>query len=60
MKYGNTIQDVKDYMKNYIDDKLLVYDIKSSFPNRTYSDDKRTLKDYGLVPNATLHIVVRR
>jgi len=60
MKYGNTIQDVKDYLKSYRDDKLLVYDIKSSFPNRTYSDDKRTLKDYGLVPNATLHIVVRR
>ena len=33
------------------------YDLKTSFPNASYTDLDKTLKECGLVPNATLHIV---
>jgi hypothetical protein len=35
------------------------YQIKTSFPNMVYDDVTQTLDQVGLVPNATLHILVR-
>ena len=36
------------------------YEIKSSFPNKVYDDPRANLRECGLVPNATLHLLVRK
>ena len=36
------------------------YQIKSSFPNKVFDDPLATLKECGLVPNATLHLLARK
>lgn len=36
------------------------YEIKTSFPNRVYDDPNATLQECGLVPNATLHLLVKK
>ena len=36
------------------------YDLKTSFPNETYGDDSKTLRECGLTPNATLYMVTRK
>jgi len=60
MLYTQTIEDVRRFLdetRNTSDDD---YDLKTSFPNQTYDESNKTLRDYGLTPNATLHMVTRK
>ncbi|XP_065650111.1 UBX domain-containing protein 11 isoform X4 [Hydra vulgaris] len=55
MRYDQTVGDVYRYL-DLIRNHQGLYQLKSSFPNKTFTDFDITLKDCGLVPNATLHI----
>ncbi|XP_012567140.1 UBX domain-containing protein 11 isoform X1 [Hydra vulgaris] len=55
MRYDQTVGDVYRYLDSIRNHQSL-YQLKSSFPNKTFTDFDITLKDCGLVPNATLHI----
>eukprot|EP00795_Rhopilema_esculentum_P017734 gene17734-9401_t len=60
MKYTDTIGDVKRQLNKTRHHISLIYQLKSTFPNRTYNNDRETLDDCGLVPNATLHMHLRK
>lgn len=60
MKYTQTIQDVRSHLEKIRGDNLPVYHLKTSFPNKSYDDVNKTLKECGLVPNATLYMVVSK
>lgn len=56
MKFTDTLGDVRRCLDKQRGVTIGQYDIVSAFPQSTYTDDKMTLKQYGLVPNATLHL----
>lgn len=60
MKYTNTIGDLKRKINKIRKEKHSNYQLKTSFPNQTYDNDGETLEDCGLVPNATLHILLKK
>jgi UBX domain. len=53
-------QNQESFEFYFRDTNVALYDLKTSFPNQTYTDMKRTLRDYDLTPNATLHMVARK
>lgn len=57
MRYTDKIRDVKNHLDETRNDDGVPYVLKTSFPNQTYDNLDKTLKEYGLVPNATLHVV---
>ncbi|XP_069751538.1 UBX domain-containing protein 11 isoform X2 [Narcine bancroftii] len=60
MFLSETIGDLRAYMDQSREKQKIDYDIISTFPQKIYSDQSKTLKDYGLVPNATLILRPRR
>ena len=60
MRYTDTVGQVKRQLEKVMDVRTCSLDscvLKTSFPSATYTDLNMTLKECGLVPNATLHIV---
>lgn len=60
MKYTDTIGDVKRNIDKIRSSKMPIYQIKTSFPNRTYDNMRLTLEQCELVPTATLHLFAKR
>ncbi|XP_070564296.1 UBX domain-containing protein 11-like isoform X2 [Ptychodera flava] len=60
MKFTDTIGELRQYLNSQRASATSKYDILTTFPNRTYSDNNATLEDCGLVPNATLHLKAKR
>uniref|UniRef100_F7AR48 UBX domain-containing protein 11 n=1 Tax=Ciona intestinalis TaxID=7719 RepID=F7AR48_CIOIN len=56
LKFSDTIQDLRNYIKKQRPRHREPYDILSTFPNQKHSDLKKTMQDSGLVPNATLFL----
>lgn len=58
LPYWATIQDVRSALdKHRVGvEGTLHYELRSTFPPRTYDDLQQTLEDAGLVPNATLFL----
>nr|XP_039259217.1 LOW QUALITY PROTEIN: UBX domain-containing protein 11-like [Styela clava] len=54
MKFHETIGDLRNYINKQRHQRMSPYNIISTFPSKTYSDDSKTLQERGLVPNATL------
>ncbi|CAB3977295.1 UBX domain-containing 11-like [Paramuricea clavata] len=59
LKFTDTIASVRKYINVVRPELHDQYRIKTSFPNMVYDDVTQTLDQAGLVPNATLHILVR-
>ncbi|XP_030074217.1 UBX domain-containing protein 11 isoform X2 [Microcaecilia unicolor] len=60
MSFTETIADLRTYLAQYRGTQSNLYDIISAFPQQAYSDDSKTLEEYGLVPNATLLLRPKR
>ena len=60
LKYGDTIGDVRLALNRHrraaAGRPAAKYEIQSGFPPRTFGDSHETLRDAGLVPNATLFL----
>ena len=60
LKYGDTIGDVRLALNRHrraaAGCPAAKYEIRSGFPPRTFEDSHETLRDAGLVPNATLFL----
>ncbi|XP_033879933.1 UBX domain-containing protein 11-like [Acipenser ruthenus] len=54
MHFSETIGQLRAYLNQHRGEEQHLYDIVSSFPQQRYSDDSKTLRECGLVPNATL------
>nr|XP_014342678.1 PREDICTED: UBX domain-containing protein 11 isoform X1 [Latimeria chalumnae] len=54
MQFTETIGDLRAHLDQHRGDQHLSYDIISTFPQKVYSDNTKTLQEYGLVPNTTL------
>lgn len=59
LKFTDTIASVRKYINKVRPDLCNHYYIKTSFPNKVHDNHTLTLEQAGLVPNATLHILVR-
>lgn len=60
MKFTDCIRDVRSHIDAARPKDAPPYEIKTSFPNRVYDDPNATLQECGLVPNATLHLLVKK
>lgn len=60
MKFTDCIRDVRSHIDAARPKDAPPYEIKTSFPNRVYDDPIATLQECGLVPNATLHLLVKK
>ena len=63
LQASDTVQDLRDALNAYRakaegKGRPTRFHIKSAWPNRTYGEGSRTLKEEGLVPNATLFLQV--
>ena len=63
LQASDTIQDLRDALNAYRakaegKGRPTRFQIKSAWPNRTFGEGSRTLKEEGLVPNATLFLQV--
>ncbi|XP_078279458.1 LOW QUALITY PROTEIN: UBX domain-containing protein 11 [Rhinoraja longicauda] len=54
MFFSETIGDLRTRLDQSRGEQQVDYDIISTFPQKVYSDQSKTLKECGLVPNATL------
>lgn len=54
MFFSETIGDLRTQLDQSRGEQQVDYDIISTFPQKVYSDQSKTLKECGLVPNATL------
>ncbi|XP_072103499.1 UBX domain-containing protein 11 isoform X1 [Mobula birostris] len=54
MFFSETIGDLRAHLDQSRGEQQSDYDIISTFPQKVYSDQSKTLMEYGLVPNATL------
>lgn len=53
LKYSDTIADLRRFIGEH---KKGRFEIRTTFPNKTYSSGHETLEEAGLVPSANLHI----
>ncbi|XP_029427107.1 UBX domain-containing protein 11 isoform X2 [Rhinatrema bivittatum] len=60
MHFSETIADLRKYLAQHRGTDSNSYDIISTFPQREYSDNSKTLQEYGLIPNATLLLRPKR
>lgn len=60
MKFTDCIRDVRSHIDAARPKDAPPYEIKTSFPNRVYDDPNASLQECGLVPNATLHLLVKK
>ncbi|KXJ06139.1 UBX domain-containing protein 11 isoform X2 [Exaiptasia diaphana] len=60
MSFTDTIADLREHLNAVRPKGAPDYNIKSSFPNKVYSDLSATLVECGLVPNATLHLLIKK
>ena len=63
LQASDTVKDLRDALNAYRakaegKGRPTRFHIKSAWPNRTYGEGSRTLKEEGLVPNATLFLQV--
>lgn len=54
--YSNTIGDIRDALDKYRLDNTVPYDLRTAYPNKAYTDNKMTVKEADLVPNAKMFI----
>ncbi|XP_072890400.1 UBX domain-containing protein 11 isoform X2 [Hemitrygon akajei] len=54
MFFSETIGDLRAHLDQSRGEQQSDYDIISTFPQKVYSDQSKTLMEYGLVPNAAL------
>ncbi|XP_028409932.1 UBX domain-containing protein 11-like [Dendronephthya gigantea] len=59
LKFTDTVASIRKYINKVRPELQDEYRIKTSFPNMVYDDVTQTLEEAGLVPNATLHLLVR-
>ncbi|XP_031561474.1 UBX domain-containing protein 11-like [Actinia tenebrosa] len=60
MSFSDTIADLRKHLDLVRPNEASNYQIKSSFPNKVYSNLNSTLQECGLVPNATLHLLKKK
>ncbi|XP_048468895.1 UBX domain-containing protein 11 [Rhincodon typus] len=60
MLFTETVGALRTYLNQNRAQQQVDYDIISTFPQQVYSDQSKTLKEYGLVPNATLILRARK
>ncbi|CAC5409942.1 unnamed protein product [Mytilus coruscus] len=56
MKFNETVGDLRKYLNLQRSPAESDYIIVSAYPNKTHTDDTKTLEASGLVPNAVLHL----
>ncbi|XP_048414134.1 UBX domain-containing protein 11 isoform X2 [Stegostoma tigrinum] len=60
MLFTETVGALRTYLDQNRGQQQIDYDIISTFPQQVYSDQSKTLKEYGLVPNAMLILRARK
>nr|XP_033813371.1 UBX domain-containing protein 11 isoform X2 [Geotrypetes seraphini] len=60
MAFTETIADLRAYLAHHRGTDSNLYDIISAFPQEEYTDNSKTLQEYGLIPNATLLLRPKR
>ncbi|XP_062604679.1 UBX domain-containing protein 11-like [Saccostrea cucullata] len=60
MKFHETIGDVRKYIDLQRPSNSASYNIVSAYPSKTFDDEKITLQEAGLTPNAVLHLRVKK
>ncbi|XP_078423333.1 UBX domain-containing protein 11 isoform X2 [Cetorhinus maximus] len=60
MLFAETVGDLRTYLNQNRGKPEVDYDIISTFPQQVYSDQSKTLKEYGLIPNAMLILRAQR
>ncbi|CAD5114711.1 DgyrCDS3754 [Dimorphilus gyrociliatus] len=60
MKYTDRVSDVRRYLDAQRPKESPNYEIMSAFPRKTLKNSSLTLEECGLIPNATLHLSVRK
>ncbi|XP_067867552.1 UBX domain-containing protein 11 isoform X1 [Heterodontus francisci] len=60
MLFSETVGDLRTYLNQNRGKQQVDYDIISTFPQQVYSDQSKTLKEYGLIPNAMLILRAQR
>ncbi|CAG2231551.1 unnamed protein product [Mytilus edulis] len=56
MKFNETVGDLRKYLNLQRSPAESDFNIVSAYPNKTHTDDTKTLEASGLVPNAVLHL----
>ncbi|XP_069478947.1 UBX domain-containing protein 11 isoform X2 [Ambystoma mexicanum] len=60
MLFTETIEDLRTHLAAHRGPETSSYDIISTFPQQVYHDGTKTLKECGLIPNATLHLQAKK
>ncbi|XP_043573446.1 UBX domain-containing protein 11 isoform X1 [Chiloscyllium plagiosum] len=60
MLFTETVGALRSYLNQNRGKQQADYDIISTFPQQVYSDQSKTLKEYGLIPNAMLILQARK
>ncbi|XP_061171164.1 UBX domain-containing protein 11-like isoform X2 [Saccostrea echinata] len=60
MKFHETIRDLRKYIDLQRPLNSPSYNIVSAYPSKTFDDEKITLQEAGLTPNAVLHLRVKK
>ncbi|XP_078093320.1 UBX domain-containing protein 11 [Mustelus asterias] len=60
MLFTQTVGDLRTYLNKSRGKQQVDYDIISTFPQQVYSDQSKTLEEYGLIPNAMLILRAQR
>ncbi|XP_060703160.1 UBX domain-containing protein 11 [Hemiscyllium ocellatum] len=60
MLFSETVGALRSYLNQNRGKQQADYDIISTFPQQVYSDQSKTLKEYGLIPNAMLILRARK
>nr|XP_011429080.2 UBX domain-containing protein 11 isoform X3 [Crassostrea gigas] len=60
MKFQETIRDLRKYIDLHRSSNSQPYNIVSAYPSKIFDDEKVSLLDAGLTPNAVLHLRVRK
>lgn len=60
MKFHETIRDLRKYIDLHRSSNSQPYNIVSAYPSKIFDDEKVSLLDAGLTPNAVLHLRVRK
>ncbi|XP_038654135.1 UBX domain-containing protein 11 isoform X1 [Scyliorhinus canicula] len=60
MLFNETVGDLRTYLNQIRGKQEVDYDIISTFPQQVYNDQSKTLKEYGLIPNAMLILRTQR
>ncbi|KAL8576046.1 hypothetical protein ACOMHN_052064 [Nucella lapillus] len=60
MRFKETVSDLRRYLDAHRAGESTDYDICSTYPRKTFGDDKASMEACGLVPNGVLHLQAKK